>query len=295
MAKIGRNISAGKSSARSVQRISPMKPGLSGARNWATAQVRAASYTRKGFLRLVLSILFVFCLIFYCALLFGGYLPNARQVTQDFTKARLMSMGFVVKRVDVMGEGRLRESEVRATLGVSEGAFLFDLDTRSAQARIESLSWVDHAVVRRLWPDRVIVQIVERRPYALWQNKGHIKVVDRAGRPIDAADYTRFYDLPLFVGKDANKTAFKFYTHLQSFPEISGRTDAIIRVNANQWDLKMDAGAVWVKIPDGEITQTLAKLNALQKNYKILDREISKIDLRIKSRISLTARDPKRV
>ena len=48
-----------------VHRVSPIKPGVRGARNWATAQVRAAGYSRKGFWRLVSSITGLFILIIF--------------------------------------------------------------------------------------------------------------------------------------------------------------------------------------------------------------------------------------
>lgn len=288
MAKVARKKSASKAPARAPQRVSPMKPGISGARNWATAQVRAATYTRKAFMRLTLSILFIFLAVLYGALWLGGYLPNAKDAVSDFSRAQLVSMGFVVKRVDVMGEGRLRESEVRETLGVNAGDFLFDLDTRSAQNRIQSLSWVDHAVVRRLWPNRVVVQIVERRPYALWQYEGAIKVVDLKGLPIEDADYTQYFDLPLIVGKDAAPAMETLQAHLRSFPNIAQHVEAIVKVNDRQWNLKMFDGTLSVQLPHDDILDALSKLNSLQNDQQILSRQISNIDLRLADRITLT-------
>lgn len=288
MAKVANKKSAPKSASRAPQRVSPMKPGISGARNWATAQVRAATYTRKAFMRLTLSILFVFLAVLYGALWLGGYLPNAKDTVSDFSRARLVSMGFVIKRVDVMGEGRLRESEVRETLGVNAGDFLFDLDTRSAQSRIQSLSWVDHAVVRRLWPDRVVVQIVERRPYALWQYEGTIKVVDQKGLPIEDADYTQYYALPLIVGENAAPDMKTLQAHLRAFPDIARHVDAIVKVNDRQWNLKMLNGALSVQLPHDNISGALTTLNRLQNDQQILNRQIANIDLRLSDRITLT-------
>jgi len=271
-----------------------MKPGMSGARNWATAQVRAATYTRKAFLRLVLSILLIMTLVLYGALWLGGYLPNARSAVQDFSKSQLMSMGFVVKRVEVKGEGRLLETEVRKSLGVNYGDFLFDLDTQSAQSRIESLSWVDHAVVRRLWPDLIVVEIVERRPYALWQYQGEIKVVDVDGLPIEAADYRDFASLALIVGEDAGPSARTWQAHLSGFPNIAKRIEAIVRVNDQHWNLKMQEGTLWVQVPDRNIMGALHKLDRLQTERQLMDRQISNIDLRLPDRITLTPLETKR-
>ena len=47
------------------RRVSPLKPGLRGARNWASAQMRAASHTQKGFVRLVASIVAILISVSY--------------------------------------------------------------------------------------------------------------------------------------------------------------------------------------------------------------------------------------
>ena len=191
-------------------RVSPLKPGLRGARNWASAQMRSASHTRKGFIRFTLSIVFVLLSLIFVALWLGGFLPQVKQASSDFTRARMMSMGFVIDRVDVMGEGRLNEEDVRTALNITPGDYLFGIDLETAQARVESLSWVDRAIVRRLWPDRIVVQIIERQPYALWQYKGDMQVIDVKGTAIVDADATQYAALKIFVGEKAGAHATDF-------------------------------------------------------------------------------------
>ena len=273
---------------RPVRRVSPLKPGLHGARNWATAQVRAASYSRKGFVRLSVSIAFMFFLMIFGALWLGGFLPDVRQAGQNFKQSRLMSMGFVVDRVDVMGEGRLREVDVRAALGVREGDYLFELDIDAAQRRVESLSWVDHAVVRRLWPDRIVVQIIERRPFALWQSEGKLAVIDAEGVLITDANPLQYTDLTMVVGKDASAEVTEFQATLADFADISSRIDAMVYVGQRRWDLRMDEGQLRVKLPADNPRLALETLRRLQAQTQILDREIDVIDLRLPGRMTVS-------
>ncbi|NBS97293.1 MAG: FtsQ-type POTRA domain-containing protein [Betaproteobacteria bacterium] len=55
------------------------------------------------------------------------------------------------------------------TLGVQplSGTF-FTTDLEAARNRFESIPWVRHASVRRVWPNRLLVQIEEHRPFAAW-------------------------------------------------------------------------------------------------------------------------------
>ena len=272
----------------SNKRVSALKPGLRGARNVMAARVRASTHSRGAAIRFWGTICFVIFSTIFGALWLGGYLPAIKQAGADFKRDRLMSAGFVVERIDVMGEGRLREDDVRRALGIYQGQYFFEPDLKGAKARVESLSWVDHALVRRLWPDRVVVQIIERKPYALWQNEGLIKLIDADGTVISDADPTQFAGLDLIVGQGAAEAAPAFQAELAALPALDSRVDAMIYVNAARWDLLLDNRQTRVQLPENGRQAALSKLVDLQISTQILDREIAVIDLRLNDRITLT-------
>ena len=288
MAAIGR----GKSIPKGSHRVSPLKPGLRGARNWASAQMRAANHTRKGFTRFVVSIVGTLLFIIFLGLWLGGYLSNVAQAGENFKRNRLMSMGFVIERVDVMGEGRLREEDVRRALGIYGGDYLFGIDMKEAQNRVESLSWVDHAVVRRLWPDRIVVQIIERQPYALWQHEGDVKVVDIKGAAITDAKVEQFAQLKLFVGESAGENAPNIHLMMREFPNIASRVDSFVNVSDRRWDMVVDEGALRIMLPEQNMRGALRQLQSLQAETQILDRTIKVIDMRLPDRLTVTPTPP---
>ena len=67
---------------------------------------------------------------------------------------------------DIVIEGRslTPEGTLRAALGVSRGDKLLGFSLEAARARIEGLTWVQHATVERRLPGTVVVQLAERRP-----------------------------------------------------------------------------------------------------------------------------------
>ena len=288
MAAIGKRNSIPQGS----HRVSPLKPGLRGARNWASAQMRSASHTRKGFMRLVASIVGTLLFIVFLGVWLGGFLPNVMQAGDNFKRSRLMSMGFVIERIDVMGEGRLREEDVRRALGVYAGDYLFGIDMDGAQTRVESLSWVDRAVVRRLWPDRIVVQIIERQPYALWQHQGDVKVVDVKGAAITDANAAQFTQLTLFVGESAGEQAADIRQMMGEFPQIASRVASFVNVSDRRWDMVLDAGAVRVMLPENNMRKALRELQDLQSQTRILDRKIETIDMRLPGRLTLSPTSP---
>ena len=193
-----------------MTRVSPLKPGLRGASRLVQSRVhaglRSATLSNRSMVRFASSTLFALFALAFVALWLGGYLPTLRQSITDFKQARLMAIGFTVDRIDVTGEGRLDEFEVRAAVGIYEGDYFFGADLKRAQSNAESLPWVDRAVVRRLWPDRIVVQIVEIEPYALYQNDGVVYLTAQDGRiigPVSQTSGATPSELRLFTGPDA--------------------------------------------------------------------------------------------
>ena len=289
MAKVGRAKPLPKPLRGGPRRVSPLKPGLSGARNWATAQIRAASYSRKRMARLVMGGLFLGFMILWMALWLGGFIPNIKASTHDFTKHRLMSMGFVVKQVDIVGEGRIREDKVRGMLGVAPGDYLFDMDIKSAQSRVQSLAWVESVVVRRLWPDRIVVHINERTPYALWQENGEIKLVDNSGFVITDANIPDFTALPFVVGKGGAVQASAFYDTLSAYPALKAQTETIVYVGERRWDIVLKGG-VRIMLPEGSPMDALKRLEKYNHEHGVLGLDVERIDMRVEGRLSLTPR-----
>jgi cell division protein FtsQ len=277
---------AKKTKSGSTRRVSSLKPGLQGARNWATAQVRAASYSRKKMVRLIVAGVVLLLSIIWMALWLGGFIPNIQSATGKFTKHRLMAMGFVVDHVDVVGEGRISEAEVRARLGVQPGDYLFDMDIETAQARVQSLSWVETAVIRRLWPNRVVVHINERRPYALWQNHEIIKVVDNSGFVIEGAPLNEFRSLPMFVGEGAAEHASEIMDEIRVYAELNSKIQAIVYVGQRRWDIVLNDGPR-ILLPAENPAEALARLDRYERVHSILELDLERIDMRVEGRLML--------
>ena len=269
------------------QRVSPIKPTLRGAGNWTRAQFRAAGYSRRAFWRLVLTIILVLSTLIYVALWMGGFLPSVKKNMNNFTQNRLMSMGFVVKDIDVVGEGRIRERDVRTALGVYEGQYFFAPDLDSAQDRIERLNWVETVVVRRLWPNRIVVEIIERDVFALWQHDGQMHVIDAAGEVIEDVSYMDYAGLPHFIGKDVRSGGPEILKELSQHTDLSERFTTLRHVGERRWDMIDVKSGLTVKLPEGAVGQALRQLSYTQNETQWLDRQIDVIDMRVAGRISI--------
>ena len=71
------------------------------------------------------------------------------------------------------------------------------------RARLLRFGWVQDARVSRRLPDTLVIDIVERKPAAIWQNHGSWpdRRRRRGARPVPV---DKMPDLPLLIGPDAN-------------------------------------------------------------------------------------------
>ena len=272
------------------RRVSPLKPGLTGARNWAASQMRAARYSKQKMTRMIVSGVVLSVAVLWSALWLGGFIPDIQSASARFTKTRLMNMGFVVKHVDIVGDGRVSELEVKAMLGVQPGDYLFDMDIKNAQKRIESISWVETAVVRRLWPNRIDVHIVERRPYALWQKDNVLKVADKSGIIVTGANLEDFGYLPLIVGAGGAENAQEFLEMMAGHEAISINVKAAVYVSERRWDIILKDGGPRIMLPAANPEEALTRLDGYIKTHGLLGLDLERIDMRVEGRLTLRPR-----
>lgn len=82
------------------------------------------------------------------------------------------------------------------------GFFAVRLD--QAQAAVAKLSWVDHAEVRKRWPDILEVRVIEHRPFARW---GDDRLLSEEGQLFPAKGIAVPASLPRLNGPDGHEAA----------------------------------------------------------------------------------------
>lgn len=151
-------------------------------------------------------------------------------------------MEFPVKRVAIHGNFvHVSRDRVAATIEpyASVGFFAVDLD--AIKIELEKLDWVYSANVRRVWPDGLVVKIVEQTPIARW---GDHALINRAGGVFAPADMQQIGDLPMLRGPERSAGAL-----MHNYREF---TQLLRPLGLSLKALEMDAkGAFTVYVGDG--------------------------------------------
>lgn len=88
--------------------------------------------------------------------------------------------GFALRGVQLQGElVRTNLPTLRAHVAPRLNGTFFSVELQQVRTAFETVPWVRKAVVRRVWPDGLVVKLEEHRPAALWQASDATSTSDR--------------------------------------------------------------------------------------------------------------------
>jgi cell division protein FtsQ len=192
--------------------------------------------------------------------------------------------GFAIRSVKISGFIDLRESDVLSLAGITPKESLPFFDVAAARANLEAAPLVKQASVRKLYPGQIVIDIVERAPAAVWQKDGQVSAIAADGAVIDELRDTRSLDLPFVVGEGANERLGEFLSLLDAAQELRPKIYAGVLVGGRRWNLKMKSG-LDVKLPETDPLSAVMTLVALQRQSRILERDLLWLDLRTEGRV----------
>lgn len=215
----------------------------------------------------------------------GGYAALVASEGELYDIAARVA-GFPISAVTITGQSRLTERELLEAAGVGPRHSLPFLDATAVRDRLMQVPLVKSARVMKLYPDRLVIAIEERQPSALWQRDGRVAVISEDGVPIDELRDQRYLGLPFVVGEGAQKRLLEFLMLMTKAGDLAHRIKAGVLVAGRRWNFEMTNG-VTVKLPEIDPSGALETLARLQREARILDKDVMFIDLRIPDRVSV--------
>jgi cell division protein FtsQ len=198
--------------------------------------------------------------------------------------------GLAITDIKITGQSETSEVDVLDSLAIGEFPSLLTFDVDAAKARIESLPWIERASLNKLFPSGLVVKVVERKPFALWQNEGELFLIDDTGKVIGPVTDDRYASLPFVVGAGANERAKDFVALIAGVPEITARVKAGVLISGRRWTVVLDNG-IDLMLPIDDPGGALVAVAALDASKQLLSRDIAAVDLRLPGRtvVRLTA------
>ena len=226
----------------------------------------------------------------YYGVVKGGHGPVIEAQIQDICDAAANGIGFRISQIALSGEQEVSREDILSLAGVTGRSSLLFLDAGQTRLRLLTNPWIAQAAVLKLYPGRLRIEIKERKAFALWQKDGRVYLIAADGTVLETYVPPRFAALPLVVGDGAEHAAQDILDLLKRYPAIAKSVEASVLVAERRWNLHLKNG-VEVLLPEREPGQALTLLVDLDRDKKLLSRDIVAVDLRLSDRVTVRQSD----
>ncbi|MCI0424146.1 MAG: FtsQ-type POTRA domain-containing protein [Acidobacteria bacterium] len=222
----------------------------------------------------------------------------------------LRSPRFAIAIKEIQGLRHLGESQVLMKLKEAEEQerSLFALDLDALRKSVELLPWVKTATVRRVWPDRLMIQVTERVPIAFARIDDSTQLVDEDGVLLEQkGEGLPSFDFPVLLGLESgfenellarNRKRIELYQRLMKELDESG---AGLSRDVSEVHLQ-DPGSVSIVLNDDPVLvhigadhfqerfrRYLAMSREIKQKYRLLE----SVDLRFQNQVVVNAANEK--
>lgn len=171
---------------------------------------------------------------------------------------------FSIRGISIDGDvSRNSVTTIRANAAPKLAGNFFTMDLARSQQAFEAVPWVRHALVKRVWPNRLAVQLEEHRPAAYWHREDRDdQLVNTHGEVFDVNLGDVEDDaLPTLQGPDGNAAAMlELYRRLSPvLARLDGASIETLKLSERgSWRAELDGGAD-IELGRGTVDEVVAR------------------------------------
>jgi cell division protein FtsQ len=136
-----------------------------------------------------------------------------------------------------------------------------------------------------------VVDIVERKPAAIWQNKQKLSLIDNEGVVLERVNPAAMPDLPVVIGQSANMQVADLNELLDSVPALKPMLAGATWVGNRRWDIRFQSGET-LALPEGNdiAAGALKRFAHIDGVERLLGRGFVRFDMRDPSKFVVRVR-----
>ncbi len=209
--------------------------------------------------RLLLSLVFL--------LLFSTY-----KIQNNFN----LSNYFSIDEILIENNKILNSTEIKNEFSFLYEKNLFFLKNKNIKKKLKQNSFVDSFEIKKIYPNKIIIKIFEKKPIAIIQNKKEKNYYTEKGEIINFSKLEMYKNLPIgFADKD-NFKAFYFKLNKIKFPIDTIKTFYFF--DSRRWDIVTISNQL-IKLPAENYEKSLKNFLGLKDHnnfykYKVFDYRI---------------------
>ena len=196
----------------------------------------------------------------------------------------LLNNFFEVKDIRINGTEKTNPDELRQILTPNLNN-LISFDKDHAKSLLEQVGWVKRVNIKKIYPNTLIINIIETDPFAIYYDNQNNYLIDIDGQIISSnPDINVYKNLLIVRGEEAKTKLNEIIKEINIyFPDVRNRINELEFIEKRRWNLFL-SGNLLIKLPDTEIKESLNNLKKLFEDKQVLESNIIEVDLRIKGR-----------
>jgi len=224
----------------------------------------------------------------------------------SFRSYLLRSPKFAIGIKEIQGLRHLSESQLLLKLKEIEeqDRSLFALDLDRLRKSVELLTWVKAATVRRVWPDRLMIQVTERIPIAFVRIDDSTQLVDEDGVLLESkSEGLPNFDFPVLMGLESgfetellvrNRKRIELYRRLMRELDRNGASlsrdlSEVHLQDAGSVSIVLNDDTVLVHIGADHFQERFRRYLAMSREIKQKYRLLESVDLRFENQVVVNA------
>lgn len=228
---------------------------------------------------------------FIAAVKYFGFvvIPVIMLVAALYVMSGVVKSVFQIRSIVITGNEHLTDEELKNMAGLSTDENLFSVSGRKIFLKMMASPWMRSVVVRKEFPDRLLINIREAEPFALLDMKGKLFIVDDRGVMLEELRDIAIPFLPIILSNPyREKEAFQEAITLAKAIKNTGllyRKDHIEIISHKSQEMSVNMDDIVVKVGEGEYEDKLARLADIEEEIKSRNIAVDYIDLRFANRV----------
>ena len=181
-----------------------------------------------------------------------------------------------IKKIKIENNSIVETSDIKDRLDFLYQENLFFLNIQEIENNLKNESFIDSFSVKKIYPNKIKLIIVEKTPIAILQYKKNKFFISDKGNLINFKNIKFYSDLPIVFGN--GKNFYNLYSNLKNVSFPIKKIKSFYYFESGRWDLIMHDDKI-VKLPIKNYLFSLqnfmkSQSNSDFNNYKVFDYRI---------------------
>ena len=218
-------------------------------------------------------------LILFISLTFFFYKNEFENYLLENIQSKSEKFGYTLQFIEIKNTKYLSKDNVNKIILPNMNKSIFFISLKNLRQEILNLKWVNKLNLKIDYPSRLIIEIEEKIPSAIYSENKKNYYIDEYGKKIDLVLNLKDHSLMLIYGNDALIDASNLIKHIKLYDKI--KVVSAEYIGSRRWDL-ITKNNIRIKMPERDLNNALKNLNDIYLDIeKLKNNVVNYVDLRL--------------